>query len=71
MQEKKLLKENLREMVAHKKAIERCIEDTKLKLSKKQSFTIEDELEIEKAFILMERRRLKERLKELEERLPF
>lgn len=71
MSEKELLKENLKEMIAHKKAIEQCIEDTKLKLSKKQSFTLEDELEIEKAFILSERKRLKERLREIEEGLPF
>lgn len=71
MQEKKLLKENLKEMVAQKIAIELCIQDTMSKLVKKHSFTLEDELEIEKAFILLERKRLKERLKEIDLGLPF
>lgn len=59
-------------MVTTKLALEHCIKETTNKLyQKKNSFTLEEELEIEKAFILMERKRLKERLKEIDNGLPF
>jgi len=72
MTERELLKENLRQQVASKIALEHCIEVTMEKLySKKSVFTYDDKLEMEKAFIIQQRKRLKARLEEINGGLPF
>ena len=76
MTDRELLEENLKDMTATMKALEICIEETMRKLYpekfNEEIFTKEEEAEIQKAFILQERARLKEKLQQIDkDELPF